>query len=510
MLRLELPAKVFAAQTTRTYLVAVQGPHDPLYYGLFAALMTDLRKVIPVDGRLLLINSINYAVGVGLWQSIMRSLPVSWLISSQWARANIELVGPVGYRSHSLNHPVGDLLDWFRAARLWRRLQTCNDISELTIDKLLVGDLIIDSYLRFRPSPEFDIADPFVKYIIWQALRDVRRSCNFFKKTNPDLYLSSYSTYIEHGVAVRVAIECGIPVRVYGNLTVFGKRLSSIDAYHTPNTSNYRNDFAALSSQNEAIISARQALDFRLSGGVDTATSYMRVSAYAESEMDVPNVKDEIVVFLHDFYDSPHVYSGLVFSDFWAWITFTIDVLNQGNIGFWIKPHPNQISMSDAAYKRLLNLYPSLRVISPKVTNLQLVKKGMICGVTVYGTVANELAYMGVPSIGCAQHPHHSFDFCRTAHNREQYRSFLLTPRICGLTRDEMKIQALQFFYMHNLHGDKDNLLLREKFTKYFKLVDDKTASVSALSNCLAELRQLPAWKTHLNSIVNEIAATEI
>ena len=34
---------------------------------------------------------------------------------------------------------------------------------------------------------------------------------------------------------------------------------------------------------------------------------------------------------------------------FWEWVTFTIEKLNELGIEFFIKPHPNQISLSDSA-----------------------------------------------------------------------------------------------------------------------------------------------------------------
>jgi hypothetical protein len=488
-----------------SYCVAVQGVHDPLFYSLFAAIMTDLRKIVPVNGRLILVNSINYAVGSGWKQKIQRSLPFSWLISSQWSRANREVVGPVGYRSHSLRYPLGDLYDWFRAWNIWKSLQSSGDISDLIVDNLLVGDLVVDSYLRFRPSPEFKISDTFVRRIIWQALRDIRRARAFFRSARPKLYLSSYSTYVEHGIAVRVAIECGVPVRVYGNLTVFGKILTLKDFYHTPDSTNSRNNFSALPNQKEALTTSEKALAFRLKGGIDTATSYMRRSAYSESDELVPDVAGAVVVFLHDFYDSPHIYADLVFPDFWTWIVFTIETLNTAGIGFWIKPHPNQISASDTAFNDLLKLYPGLRVISPKITNAQLVHGGIRCGITVYGTVAHELAYMGVPSIGCARHPHHAFDFCRTAYSRDEYKELLLTSGVCEISKDEMRLQALEFFYMHNLHGGESELIFRAQLAKYFKLAADRDAGVTTLSACLAELRELPAWKKHVGQIADSL-----
>lgn len=489
---------------THQYCVAVQGIHDPLFYGLFASLITDLRKRIDVSGHLLLVHSISYAIGTGWRESISRSLPYSWLVSSQWARANKRLVGPVGYRSHSIRHPIGDLIDWRHAGKLWRALGSAKDASVLSVDGILIGDLVIDSYLRFRPSPEFNVNDSFVRKIIWQALRDIRRASLFFKVAKPKLYLSSYSTYIEHGVAVRIALKYGVAVRVYGNPSSFGMKLSLTHFYHTIDTSEYKKDFSELTNRNVRLDEAEKMLNLRFSGGVDTATAYMKTSAYEISNETVPNVAGDVVIFLHDFYDSPHVYADLVFPDFWSWIIFTIEVLKEAKIGFWIKPHPNQISLSDLAYKELINRYANLRIISPRINNKQLAEAGMKCGVTVYGTVAHELAYMGVPSIACARHPHHSFDFCRTAHTKKQYRSFLLTPDVSNLSKKEMRDQSLAFVYMHNLNLSSSEQVFRTLYSNYFKVSEDQCAEINSLHEELALLRRQTVWQIHVDQLVED------
>jgi hypothetical protein len=176
-----------------------------------------------------------------------------------------------------------------------------------------------------------------------------------------------------------------------------------------------------------------------------------------------------VVVFLHDFYDSPHVYADLVFQDFWAWITFTIAVLQAEGTPFYLKPHPNQVSLSEGVLADLKLACPQARFLSARVSNVQLAQQGILCGVTVYGTVAHELAYLGVPSIACARHPHHSFGFCRTARSADEYRDLLADAAARPMAAPEMKRQALAFYYMHNLHGDAQSRALRNAFVEYWK-----------------------------------------
>jgi hypothetical protein len=321
------------------------------------------------------------------------------------------------------------------------------------------------------------------------------------------MYLSTYSTYIEHGIPVRVAISLGIPVRVYGNLITFGKRLSSDDFYHTTNVSQYKLKFESLSPDQRysAINLAEIHLNHRLSGQIDSATSYMKISAYALSEEPVPDVAGAVVIFLHDFYDSPHIYADLIFSDFWTWISFTIETLSEAKIPFLIKAHPNQIPLSSKVLIELQRNFPEARFISSGVANTQLVNAGMLCGVTVYGTVAHELAYLGVPTISCARHPHSSFEFSRTAKTCNEYKQMLLSPGELPLDRDEMQKQALAFYYMHNISGEEENKELKAAFIKYWKKCEAFEADPEGIADTLQKLRKLLGWKLHLDEIIRDI-----
>ena len=503
-IRGELLQRPVAASPTAQFAVAVECVEDRFFFAILAALCQDLRSLTRATTELVIVRSINGAMGRGWRQSLTRSAVLAWLLSNRWVRALQGIADRVAYRSTSLSHPLGDLVDRLRSDRLWRSEQGNQDISALQIDGICVGDLIIDSYLRFRPSPRFDLADPFARDLIYQAHRDIRRSRAYFRRRKPHLYLTAYTTYIEHGIAVRVALQENIPVRCFGNFTEFGKTLHPADSYHTADTSAYRARFDALDRQPERLAEAEAALRTRLSGGIDAATSYMRVSAYAAGATEVPDVAGAVIVFLHDFYDSPHVYHDMVFPDFWTWTCFTIDALRESGRKFLIKPHPNQISLSSEALQQLVARYPGLPLLPSGVTNVQLVEAGMLCGVTVYGTVAHELAYLGVPTIGCARHPHHSFDFCRTAHSIDEYRRLLAAPEILPVLREEMRRQALAFYYMHNLHALPEQLDLRIKLLSFWKACVSEETPPELLAQRLREVRESVAFRAATNRMLAE------
>ena len=484
--------------TQRT--LAVQLVQDKFYFLLFGA----ISSILHLRTELVVVMGANAAVGAGWMSEFKRTAPLTWLRNQSWVRAYGEIADGVAYRCATWAHPLRNLADWIKSNSLWRQMQSHGGAHSLFINGIQTADLIIDSYLRLRPSPEFNVNDPFVRRLIWQALRDVRQAQVYFGRVRPRLYLTSYTTYLEHGIPARVALHQGVDVWSFGNLNSFAKRLSLGDSYHTQDFSAYRKTFEGLDHHEERLQEARRQLENRLAGGIDAATSYMRRSAYGDSVEPAPSgLNGAVVVFLHDFYDSPHVYPELVFEDFWQWICFTIETLRAQDVKFFLKPHPNQIELSDEALGLLRKQYPELRWVSSNITNVQLAQEGIACGVTVYGTVAHELAYLGVPSIGSARHPHHSFDFCRTARTRDEYESMLKTYSVLPVPKEEMRRQALAFYYMHNLYGDEDQHVLRNAFVEFWKACNVGECTEESVMGSFRRLVELPAFDGFVKRLTN-------
>jgi hypothetical protein len=451
-------------------LVLIQSVADPYNLLLFSVILREMSKSTQVQPELFVSRSIEAGTGVGFKASIRRSFPYQWLTFRQWVRMYDGIATKVAYRSVSWRHPYTDFLAYFQARKIWKSLRNMTDLEQVCIHGIKCGDLVIDTYLRFRPAATVDLKDRFLCYLIWQAFRDVHRAQRYFSRRRPELYLSSFSTYIQHGIAVRVALSYGTKVVTFGNLQQLGKVLNTDDHFHTKNPVNYRQDFLKRDDQQQLLLRARAQLEARLSGGTDLATAYMAISAYAENSPPFPEIKGAVVVYLHDFFDSPHIYANLLFPDFWSWACFTIETLQAAGIHFYLKRHPNQIGLSAGVVRQLQDKYPSVRFVPEDVTTSRLVIDGMACAVTVYGTIAHEVAYLGVPSIACARHPHVAFDFCWTAHTPAEYAALLQSSnRLVIQDKKAIQRQVLEFYAMHNLALPPDQNVAKGRLVDLWK-----------------------------------------
>jgi hypothetical protein len=398
------------------------------------------------------------------------------------------------------------LRDKSKAERIWKSSISSPQFN-ITIDGLDVTDLLIDTYLRFRPAASFDKHDKMVKSLIYRAIQSIDESQKLFDRGNIDIYIGTHSTYLEHGIPIKVALKRGIKVITVGNFTNFIKVLSVDDPFHNANCILYKTGFSQLSDADkaDALKKAETHLVGRFNGNIDPATSYMRKSAHQSKFQDVTlELKDTKVVFLHDFFDSPHGHPAMIFQDFWTWACCTIETLSEANQSFLLKAHPNQINESQAVIDALNQKYKNLKWIPQDLPNSIIAKRGISMGITAYGTVAHELAYFGIPTVCCATHPHIAFDFCYTAKNIAEYKKFIIMDDKASLRTDDFKDQALQFYYMHNLDESSGDRIIRKYKTelyRYFSIEDrderDCLQLISDISNH-NELKNILSFKSLL------------
>lgn len=341
-----------------------------------------------------------------------------------------------------------------KAQLIFSSLTNKDSLYNLNLNDLNCGDLIYDTYLRFRAESTIDIHDSFLKHLIYKSLVANIRVSEYCNKNGVKKFYSSYSSYIQHGIPVRTMLKRNVAVFTDGNLSQYGKKVTLEDYYHTANYHNYRNDFALLTQQADKLAQADDMLKKRFSGNIDSVTSYMKNSAYGTQIGQLQISGAEGVVFLHDFFDSPHCYSWMIFLDFWEWALFTLQLISEYNLNIAVKPHPNQRVESLEVVQTLKQMFPNIIWIDQSISNSQIFASGIKYGISIYGTVLHELAYHNIVAIAAGDNPHISFDFVYTARSQEEYKQLILNAPNLKVAVDAKK-QVQIFCYMHALnHND--------------------------------------------------------
>ena len=345
------------------------------------------------------------------------------------------------------------LLNRMRARSIVSTLNTKQNLLDLRLDGIACGDLIYDTYLRYRIQPTIDLRDDYLCYLVAKTLDAQQAAKHIFKDGQFDIFLTSYSSYVQHGIPVRVALMYGVEVYSAGNLSQFLKRLSLEDSLHTTEHWSYKERFSKLEDQDLARSQAKKMLETRFAGGLDKATSYMKSSAFSNSEDSMPS-DIEGVVFLHDFFDSPHCHRSMLFPDFIDWARYTLGVIEEHQLPFAVKPHPNQLPESIEVVAKLQKEFPHVRWLPSTISNRVIFQLGIRCGISVYGTILHELAYYGIAALAAGDHPHRAFDIAITPNTIQEYRRYLIQFKELHLG-DNVKDEVLSFYYMHNIYKNE-------------------------------------------------------
>lgn len=342
-----------------------------------------------------------------------------------------------------------------KAKRLLAHVKTKKDLESISYRGILIGDLIYDTYLRTAHKPTVDLQDPFVREICDWAIFLFHKYDALFEKNKFEFYITSYTTYIHHGIAVRIALQKGVRVIALGAARNLALEIDIDSPYHVANFRKYRKWFANLSGQQQeqALKIGHEGLKKRLSGQLDSATWYMKQSAYkVDGPIDL-NLGDKnrptVLIVCHDFFDSPHIYGKMLFPDFHEWLEQTLAYLTEHNYEILIKPHPNAIAGNEDVLHSIVAKFRGVTLLPPITSTKALVERGIDLALTVYGTVAHELAYMNVPVICCSENPHLMYEFCLTILDLESYVSHL--SDVSKWKKIEMnKDQVAEFYYCHN------------------------------------------------------------
>ncbi|MDN5249908.1 hypothetical protein QWJ17_00215 [Betaproteobacteria bacterium LSUCC0117] len=322
-------------------------------------------------------------------------------------------------------------------------------VAEYTIMDVKVGDLLIDSFIRFRPAKRLNSRSIFVVLLLSQTAYDIKYLRRFFTSNHIKIYCSSYASYLNHGLPVRIALQLGIKVITFGSLNKFANELSPRYPFHSLNRSTVsrREDLTA-----KALENAREQIESRLFRADMRDMPYMKYMPINQvpSEITYLDLTDAVVIFLHDFTDSYHIYDNLIYECFWDWAIDTIDCLIDSNVKFFLKPHPNQNEYSEDIFKQLDCRYKTaITVLSKDYTTSVIANGNIRCGITVYGTVAHELAYLGVPTLIAAYgQPYIDFRFAINFNNKNDYRSRLRSTDHIARSYDShiFRYDALRYY----------------------------------------------------------------
>jgi len=350
-------------------------------------------------------------------------------------------------------------------------IKTKEDVLNIHIENCKIGDLLYDTYLRYANKPEVELQDPFLKTLILQSLNIYFVTKEKIKTNNVSALVSSYTTYIYHGIAVRICLSQNIPVYTIGAYYSLVHNVTKEYPSHANNHFHFNKLFKTLDNKEEILKQYKSLFEKRFEGVIDSATSYMKQSAFSNElnkELEGVDWKNTIVILAHCFFDSPHIYRDLLFPDFYEWVSFTLNELSkQKELTILVKQHPNGLPQNDPLFAELKKKYnnPNIKFIDKKTSQLQIINSRPKAIVTAYGTAAAEFSYQGFPVLTIYDNPFTAYDFTYLANTKEEYKEML--SKVLTLGPKENKKDVIEYYYMqysHYLKGRSVDYLMCAKY----------------------------------------------
>ncbi|MBK9798401.1 MAG: hypothetical protein IPP56_01275 [Bacteroidetes bacterium] len=342
------------------------------------------------------------------------------------------------------------------AQQFYSQLKSREDVLKISIDGMLLGDLMYDFYLRIANKPTVSIQDPFLYYVIEQGIHNYYCAKELFETKKIHCVITTYTTYTHHGIIVRHALKRGIEVYAFGNATEFVLKLKSEFPHHCKDYTSYSEQFSLLDNKEQKLAEAKEKFEMRFSGKIDAALYYMRSTGFTELDPNAKKIfkageRNRVVVFLHCFFDSPHIYRNMLFPDFYTWLEFTLsEALKNTEVDFYVKPHPNALPGNEEIVAEFKQRFTGIHFLDKTVSNNQLIAEGFTAAITVYGTLAHEYPYRGIPVLCAGDNPHASFDFCYQPKSILEYAKAIQNISQLKVKASD-KEEILKFYYMHNL-----------------------------------------------------------
>ena len=303
-------------------------------------------------------------------------------------------------------------------------------ILKFTYKKIRIGDLVVDTYIRFRHVPLLTRKDFFFKFILFKSFIIIYKLKKIFYRNKISKHFLSYVSYVQNGIPARFSLQKKIEtISLYSN-TSYNKKLSINDCTHIENLKYFKHNFAKIKNKSKALKYSNTILKNKFLGKNNHAMPYLKKSPYGiKVKKLIYNKSFKGVLFLHDFFDSTTIYRPFVFEGYYEWVIYTLDLIEKYNLNIAVKPHPNSLKENQTLYDELKLKYPSIVWVDENVSNSQLFSK-INFGISLHGSVLYELAYHGIiPISGGSKHHSIEYDFVFTAKNKNHYKNLILNNK---------------------------------------------------------------------------------
>lgn len=336
---------------------------------------------------------------------------------------------------------------------VYSKLNSKGDVFNLTISGVWFGDLLYDYHLRTYNVPTVKINENKFKKSLKKALYQFIYWRDYFKDHDVKAINISHCCYLV-AIPMRIAVYHGIPayqINAPGCYCMDSKKLWAYTDFY-----DYPIQFSKLPQniQQKGLETAKERINKRFSGEVGIDMAYSKKSAYTRIKKDrvLSNTgKFKILIAAHCFFDSPNGLGPNLFIDFYEWFIFLGNISEKTDYEWYVKTHPDFLPGNIPILEGLIKRFPKFKLIPSDTSHHQIIKEGLDCALTTYGTIGWEYAALGKLVVNASlSNPHIAYSFNIHPKSIDEYEKILLNLPEQKLDIDINEVYEYYFMMLRN------------------------------------------------------------
>jgi len=333
-------------------------------------------------------------------------------------------------------------------------IRTPEQLEKFTVDGIRIGDLIYDTYLRRTKQASIDLNSNDFEEVFDECISYLINFNQLFEKYQVKAVSVSHCVY-HFAIPLRIAISRGVDAFQITGESLY--RMNEVDTHAYTSFKYFKAIFPTLYDEYiQKEVEIENELVARFSGNISKHMPYSTKSAFEktlETKDDIlgKNNKLKILVAIHDFYDSPHSYGDNFYPDFHIWLRKLGEISEKTDYDWYVKTHRDPLADASQVLESFCLDFPKFTILNRDLDHRTLIAQGIDFALTVYGTIAMEYPYFGIPVINASRNnPHVSFNFSHTPESREDYERVLLNLQNFTMEIDMNEIH--QYYFMAHVY----------------------------------------------------------
>lgn len=400
---------------------------------------------------------------------------------------------------------------FWETIKLIFKIKNGENLIQLKCKDVLIGDLIYDTLIRFKPNTYTINEIKMTHYrLIFRAFLTFYNNQEMLRRYRPKYLVTSHNVYAEFGMLPRQLKKLNNGVVFLKDIYAYkcyGDELDIQEHFLKPSLNQFKENL----NSKEFIASSKMYFDARMKGTIDqidVKNAFLNKKSYRTEDLKeiYPSIdlhKKNVVVMSHAFSDAPHVGEGLLFKDYYDFLEKTLIYLNNNNtVNSFVKAHPSSYMWNEKGAveeliekNKLNNIY-----ILPNDFNSSSILDVADSIVTAKGTAGLEFSCSGIPAITAGKGYYYGFGITYEPESIEEY--YQLLDKLSSIPKlNEEKInKALVLLYMvatsrrHSKVLPKSHIMPGENYQdvyldKYAEMIENMKNGVPMKDEFYAEIK---------------------